>query len=182
MSNRWSGLRVAVAGVAVVGAGAGSVASAAGDEPSSIVMDDFESGALTTGGPRVPGRELVRLQRRPTAPDPEQSDPNFPFAMPDPPQGEFAAVTDMTGPGTRILYRDVTLNGELTLHVTVFYEGSAPFSTPDTLAFDAPEPNQQFRIDLVDPWRRSTRWPTATCWRASSAPRLPTRPASSRPT
>ena len=152
MSNRWSGLRVAVAGVAVVGAGAGSVAGAAGDEPSSIVMDDFESGALDDWRAVSAGSgSWFVYSDGETAPDPEQSDPNFPFAMPDPPQGGFAAVTDMAGPGTRILYRDVTLNGELTLHATVFYEGSAPFSTPDTLAFDAPEANQQFRIDLVDP-------------------------------
>ena len=47
------------------------------------------------------------------APDPARSDPNFPFLLPDPPQGKFAAVTDTNGPGTRILYRDVRLDGRL---------------------------------------------------------------------
>jgi CubicO group peptidase (beta-lactamase class C family) len=57
----------------------------------------------------------------------------------------------MNGPGTRILYRDLRLDGRFTLHLNVFYEGSGPFAAPDTLAYDGPEPNQQFRIDLVSP-------------------------------
>jgi len=85
------------------------------------------------------------------APDPAQSDPNVPFDVPDPPQGRFAAVTDMNGPGTHILYRDLRLDGRFTLQVTVFYENNGPFTSPATLAYDAPEGNQQFRIDLVDP-------------------------------
>jgi D-alanyl-D-alanine carboxypeptidase len=126
---------------------------APGDAPSSsIVVEDFESGSLdewraASGGS---GAWFVYIDGD-IPPDSAQSDPNAPFAMPDPPQGEFAAVTDMNGPGTRILYRDITLGGELMLHLTAFYEGSASFSTPDTLAFDAPEANQQFRIDLIDP-------------------------------
>ena len=60
-------------------------------------------------------------------------------------------MTHGNGPGTRILYRDVALEGRFTLHLTVFYIGEAPFSTPDTLAFESSEPNQQFRIDLIDP-------------------------------
>jgi Beta-lactamase len=63
----------------------------------------------------------------------------------------LAAVTDMNGPGTRILYRDLRLEGRFTLQVTVFSAGTGPFSSPATLAHDAPEANQQFRIDLVRP-------------------------------
>jgi CubicO group peptidase (beta-lactamase class C family) len=43
------------------------------------------------------------------------------------------------------------MDGRFTLHATVFYAGSAPLSSPTTLAHDAPEANQQFRIDLVSP-------------------------------
>ena len=57
----------------------------------------------------------------------------------------------MNGPGTRILYRDLRLEGRFTLQLTVFYAGTGPFSSPATLAYDAPEANQQFRIDLVRP-------------------------------
>ncbi len=122
------------------------------DQPSTFVVDDFESGAIDdwqaigsgSGGWFVysDGQE---------APDPDQSDPNVPFDVPDPPEGKYAAVTDMSSPGTRILFRDVKLDGRFKLHLSVFYEGLGEFSSPDTFAHDAPEANQQFRIDIVDP-------------------------------
>ena len=134
------------------GSGEGSPTTSERREPEPIVMEDFESGTLNdwrvaTGGS---GGWFVYADGQ-TAPDPAQSDPNVPFDLPDPPQGTLAAVTDMNGPGTRILYRDLTLDGRFTVHMTVFYESSAPLRSPDTLAYDGSEPNQQFRIDLVDP-------------------------------
>jgi D-alanyl-D-alanine carboxypeptidase len=122
------------------------------DQPRTIVMDDFESGAITDwqAVDSGSGGWFVYSDGR-KAPDPAQSDPNVPFDLPDPPQGKFAAVTDMNGPGTRILYRDLRLHGRFRLHVTVFYAGTGPFSSPKTLAHDATEANQQFRIDLLGP-------------------------------
>jgi CubicO group peptidase (beta-lactamase class C family) len=115
-------------------------------------MDDFESGALeewrTVGGGA--GGWFVYTDGK-QAPDPGASDPNVPFDVPAPPQGKFAAVTDMNGPGTRILYRDLKLDGRFTLHLSVFYAGVGGFSSPPTLAYETPQANQQFRIDLVDP-------------------------------
>jgi D-alanyl-D-alanine carboxypeptidase len=120
--------------------------------PRTMVVDDFESGAIT-GWQAVGGGSggwfVYSNGHRP--PDPAQSDPNVPFDVPDPPQGKFAAVTDMNGPGTRILYRDLRLEGRFTLQLSVFYAGTAPFSSPASLAYDTPEANQQFRIDLVRP-------------------------------
>jgi D-alanyl-D-alanine carboxypeptidase len=116
------------------------------------VVEDFESGAIS-GWQAVgsgSGGWFVYADGH-KAPDPAQSDPNVPFDVPDPPQGKFAAVTDMNGPGTRILYRDLRLEGRFTLQMTVFYENNGPFTSPATLAYDTPEANQQFRIDLVDP-------------------------------
>jgi CubicO group peptidase (beta-lactamase class C family) len=124
----------------------------ADDRPKTIVLDDFESG--TIAGWQAVGSgsgAWFAYSDGQVAPDPAQSDPNAPFFVPDPPQGGFAAVTDMNGPGTRILYRDVGLDGRFALHLTVFYIGKAPFSTPETLAHESPEPNQQFRIDLINP-------------------------------
>jgi D-alanyl-D-alanine carboxypeptidase len=121
-------------------------------EPKAIVVDDFESGAITNWqavGGGSGGWFVYSDGQKP--PDPAQSDPNVPFAVPDPPQGRFAAVTDTNGPGTRILYRDLRLQGRFALQLSVFYAGTAPFSSPATLAHDTPEPNQQFRIDLVRP-------------------------------
>jgi D-alanyl-D-alanine carboxypeptidase len=120
--------------------------------PRTIVVDDFESGAITAWqavGSGSGGWFVYADGHK--APDPAQSDPNLPFDLPDPPQGKFAAVTDTNGPGTRILYRDLRLDGRFTLQVTVFYAGAGPFSSPKTLAYDVPEANQQFRIDLVGP-------------------------------
>ena len=117
-----------------------------------FVMDDFESGALTdwkTLGSGAGGWFVYRKGNR--APDPTHSDPNVPFDLPDPPQGKFAVVSDMSGPGTLISYRDVKLDGRFMLHLTVFHAGAFGFSSPQTLAYDEPEANQQFRIDLVAP-------------------------------
>jgi CubicO group peptidase (beta-lactamase class C family) len=116
------------------------------------VVEDFESGAITNWqavGGGSGGWFVYADGHKP--PDPAQSDPNVPFDVPDPPQGRFAAVTDMSGPGTRILYRDLRLQGRFMLQATVFYAGMGPFSSPTTLAYDSPEANQQFRIDLVRP-------------------------------
>jgi CubicO group peptidase (beta-lactamase class C family) len=117
-----------------------------------MVMDDFESGAITgwqaVGGGS--GRWFVYADGH-KPPDPAQSDPNVPFDVPDPPQGRFAAVTDMNGPGTRILYRDLRLDGRFSLQLSVFYTSDGPLNSPATLAYDTPEPNQQFRIDLLRP-------------------------------
>ena len=120
--------------------------------PRTIVVDDFESGAIT-GWQAVGGGSggwFVYSDGH-KAPDPAQSDPNAPFDVPDPPQGRFAAVTDVNGPGTRILYRDLRLEGRFSLQLSVFHTGTGPFSSPATLAYDTPEANQQFRIDLLMP-------------------------------
>jgi CubicO group peptidase (beta-lactamase class C family) len=140
---------IAVAGVLILSAALSLLLAGCTDEPRRLVMDDFESRELAdwrtvSGGA---GGWFVYTDGQ-KAPDPAHSDPNVPFDLPNPPQGTHAAVTDMNGPGTRILYRDVTLDGRLRLHMRVFYAGG-DFSSPDTLAYDAPEANQQFRIDLV---------------------------------
>ena len=99
--------------------------------PRTIVADDFESGTLTdwrsVGGGS--GGWFIYTDGA-EAPDPALSDPNVPFVLPDPPQGTYAAVTDMNGPGTRILYRDLRLDGRLTLAMTVFYVGAGRSPAP----------------------------------------------------
>jgi D-alanyl-D-alanine carboxypeptidase len=122
------------------------------EEHGMFVMDDFESGALTgwrAVGGGSGGWFVYTNGSKP--PDPARSDPNVPFDVPDPPQGRFAAVSDTNGPGTRILFRDVKLDGRLRLHVSVFYAGVGGFNSPNTLAYDEPRANQQFRVDLVAP-------------------------------
>ena len=121
-------------------------------EHGVLVMDDFESGALT--GWRAVGGGFggwFVYTNGGKAPDPARSDRIIPFNLPDPPQGKFAAVSDTNGPGTQILYRDVKLDGRLRFHLTVFYSGVGRLRSPQTLAYDEPRPNQQFRIDLAAP-------------------------------
>jgi D-alanyl-D-alanine carboxypeptidase len=152
--GRRSAVVAAVLAVALVAVGALLVAP--GDRPRTgeqpFVVDDFESGsiadwrAVSSGS----GRWFVFSDGQ-KPPDPAQTDPNIPFNVPDPRQGKFAVVTDMNGPGTRILYRDLRLEGRSSLQAIVFYANSAPFSSPATLAHDTREPNQQFRIDLIRP-------------------------------
>ena len=94
---------------------------------ASLANDDFESGALTkwridkdpAGGSST---------RTATPPSLASTDPGFPFAVPEPPQGTFAALTDMNGPGRFILSRKVTLDGRYRLRMTVFYANSGRFS------------------------------------------------------
>lgn len=131
-------------------AGLGATPAAA-DEPSWFVMDDFEAGSITNWRAAGGGSGgWFAYSDGDTAPDPGMVAIQ-PFAMPDPPQGRFAAVTDMSGWGTFILYRDVDLKGEFTLHLTAFYESVAPLSTGRTLRWDDfTEANQQFRIDVLD--------------------------------
>jgi hypothetical protein len=146
------GRRSAVAAALAVLVALSSVLVGCQAQPRTIVVEDFESGAITNWqavGGGSGGWFAYANGHKP--PDPAQSDPNAPFDVPDPPQGRFAAVTDMNGPGTRILYRDLRLEGHFTLQATVFYVGAGPLSSPATLAYDAPEANQQFRIDLVSP-------------------------------
>ena len=135
------------------------LAASTGAARPPVVVDDFESGSLSawTIDRRGAGNWFVYQDGR-QAPDPKQSDPFVPFHMPNPPQGKFGAVTDTNGPGTRILYRDLKLDGRYLLEMTVFYTNgfdglsgySNRFVTPRTLALNA-GPNQQFRVDLLMP-------------------------------
>lgn len=84
-------------------------------------------------------------------PNPAETDPNVAFNVPQPPQGRYAAVTDMTAPGSRILYRDVTLDGRMKLQFEMFYDNAGEFSSPASLEFDGCQANQQFRVELMDP-------------------------------
>jgi hypothetical protein len=120
-------------------------------QPKAIVIDDFESGTLASWKIERSGAGgwFVYTNGK-TPPNPSESDPNVPFAVPEPPQGKFAAVTDMNGPGRRILYRDVSLDGRYTLHATVFYVNAGPLASPDSLDHENSE-NQQYRIDIVAP-------------------------------
>jgi hypothetical protein len=74
------------------------------------------------------------------------------FIVDRPTDGLFAAMSDQLNPGSHVLYQDVTVpSGGATLRFDLFIQTTAPtFFTPDTLDFLI-VPNQQFRMDIVDP-------------------------------
>jgi hypothetical protein len=120
--------------------------------PASTANEDFESGTLANWKvERTGAGSWFTYTNGKTAPDPAQSDPNLPFDVPNPPQGKFAAVTDMNGPGRRMLYRDVALDGRYRLHLTVFYVNAGGFSASDTSGRNTLGEEQQYRIDLLSP-------------------------------
>jgi hypothetical protein len=144
--------RVGFCGLLILSTAPAPLPATRDQQQKAIVIDDFESGTLA--GWKVDrngaGGWFVYTNGK-TPPSPSDSDPNIPFAVPDPPQGKFAAVTDMNGPGRRILYRDIKLDGRYTLRLTVFYVNAGPLSSPDTLDYESAGENQQFRIDIVAP-------------------------------
>jgi hypothetical protein len=120
--------------------------------PASASNDDFESGDLA--GWRVDNQGAggwYLYSNGKSAPAPLHSDRKVPFDVPDPPEGKFAAVTDMDGPGTLILYRDFTIDGPYRMQLQVFHVTVGPFTRATALDHGWPGPNQQIRIDLVAP-------------------------------
>jgi hypothetical protein len=79
--------------------------------------------------------------------------PAYGLPIAAPPQGSFAAVADMSSPGTRILYQDVALEpGTHTLSLYAYYRSTEAIAhpTPDSLSSSGGS-NQQYRIDVVKP-------------------------------
>ena len=75
------------------------------------------------------------------------------FAVPAPPGGSNAAMTDAQAPGSHILYQDFTVPmtlGVTTLSFDLFIRNHASaFFSPNTLDFATPALNQQFRVDII---------------------------------
>jgi hypothetical protein len=69
-----------------------------------------------------------------------------------PPEGTHAATSYQSGPGSHVLYQDVTLepNAKHTLTFTLYYTTLAAFATPSTLDYTT-IPNQQYRVDVIKP-------------------------------
>ncbi|HEX5525577.1 MAG TPA: hypothetical protein VFX44_00090 [Solirubrobacterales bacterium] len=116
---------------------------------TTVVNGDFESGTLAGWTQFNEGSSgswfAYSGTTNPFGPEPE---------LPPPPQGNFAAITAQSDPGTHILYQDVALEPGFShvLTLTAYYHSSAPIAvpTPDTLSASV-EPNQQYRIDVIKP-------------------------------
>jgi hypothetical protein len=73
--------------------------------------------------------------------------------VPAPPGGAFAAMSDSQGPGTHILYQNVTVAAPVPSALLVFdvFVGNRAnaFFTPNTLDFSTSALNQQARVDIL---------------------------------
>lgn len=115
--------------------------------PASRASDDFESGSLANWQIQANGAGgwFVYTDGQ-TPPDQSKTDPFWPFEAADPPQGKFAAVSDMNGTGLFILYRDIVLDGRYNLTMNVYYVNEGRFTTEATLA-----ESHVYRIDVMSP-------------------------------
>jgi hypothetical protein len=147
---------LAVAAVAVLVAAHGADARSTTHGPDARAATgnwNFETGDFTDWRTRSRGSGAWHVYSDGTrSPDPADSDPIVPFNVPAPPEGRCAAATDMSAPGTRILYRDVKPDGRSRVRFTLFYDNApGDFDSPASLDYKLRKPNQQFRVDLVNP-------------------------------
>ena len=144
-------LVVACAGV--VGAQQVSHSSSAADEVSvaaNVSNGDFESGDFS--GWKVANRRESGFEGDWFVYSGTTSPLNG-FTVATPPQGDFAATTDQSDPGSHVLYRNIKLEAGMnhTLSFYLYYvNDNGEFITPNTLSF-AREDNQQYRVDLMKP-------------------------------
>ena len=78
--------------------------------------------------------------------------PQSGYAVPAPPGGSFAAMSDQSGGGTHILYQDVTIpasGADLEFDLFIGNRAGVWYSPDNILYYTGP--NQQFRVDVVDP-------------------------------
>ncbi|MGZ4778069.1 MAG: hypothetical protein ACXV5L_02665, partial [Thermoanaerobaculia bacterium] len=81
--------------------------------------------------------------------------PDFAICLADvvpPPDGMFAAMTTQGAKGSHVMYQDVTIPAGSTPVLTFqfFIHSASSFSAPDSLSYQT-DPNQQFRVDIIDP-------------------------------
>lgn len=76
------------------------------------------------------------------------------FAVPAPPEGTTAAMTDAGAPGSHILFQDVVVpsTGAVSVAFSLFINnrnGAPDFFAPGSLDFSTPALNQQARVDFM---------------------------------
>lgn len=74
--------------------------------------------------------------------------------IPLPPDGTYAAISDQDENCSQILYQDIDIpvDGAVTCSVVVYYENLGEvFVSPPSLSYGSGFPNQQGRIDIMDP-------------------------------
>jgi hypothetical protein len=84
-----------------------------------------------------------------------ESSPVQGFQVSPPTDGTYAGMTEQTGPGTQLLYQDIVVpHGKpvLTFDLQLVNSAEDGYFSPNTLLIDPQfTPNQQFRMDIMDP-------------------------------
>jgi hypothetical protein len=147
-SGRWTAVAGGVLACAVMTA-VPYAASAAATVPQ-LDNGGFESGTLSSWASNEKGGAGEGWSA-----DQGRAAPVSGLRIPAPPEGEWQAVADQTGPGSHILYRDIVVGTDpLELDLTLWFRNRAGrFFTPQTLA-PGSKRNQQLCIDLMKPTAR----------------------------
>ncbi len=158
-------IAMAVLAVAIVTGLAWFAMRDSGERPNLLANGDFETGDLTgwtvetfgySGG--YWGGWFVYQDGLAPPTDNDRKYSYNVFEVFEPPQGQYAAVTDGNGEGVQVLYRDIDVDDPSLLRATVFYR--TEFSPSYAIAgsriivsddLTTSQVNQQYRIDLVDP-------------------------------
>ena len=123
---------------------------------ATVVNGDFETGTLAGWvqfpAPRASGGWFAYSGIDAPVSTEWENDEKQPRTIQPPPQGNFAAISDQLGSGTRILYQDIALEPGMThtLSLTAYYNSLAPISVPvpDSLSPKGFS-GQQYRIDVM---------------------------------
>lgn len=119
-----------------------------GARAASVVNGDFETGTLAGWSVAEEGEGEWIAYSGTSNPVGSEAPPLI-----NPPQGTFAASTIQGGPGTHILYQDVVVGSgsEEVLQLYAYYDSEGTLVTPESGALSGVSPNQQYRIDVMDP-------------------------------
>ncbi len=113
-----------------------------------VVNGDFEIGN-SHGSTAIPGWTHVQFGNGGVRGQAGTRSPISGWTVQSPPSGNFAAMSDQTGPGTQIIYQDVEIpSSGATLSFELFIGNrSGVWFSPATLSHQ--QTNQQFRMDVV---------------------------------
>jgi hypothetical protein len=128
-----------------------ALAAPAAAGAATVVNGDFEAGNLNGWNVvNAPGEGTGNWYAYSGTANPSGE---FGGEVPPPPAGNYAAIVSQGGPGSHILYQDVALEPfySHSLSLLVYYRSGAPLTTPNpnTLAYQPPPDNQQYRVDVM---------------------------------